>query len=137
MKRLNILDLHRKMNEKSIKTTECFEKVLDICHKKILLHSDKKISKFFFEVPEYIFGLPLFDTNECIMFVMDSLKRNGFIAVYHFPRFIYVSWDLQEIEESKRQSKNQTKNKTQNMRHNPHALDFKYKPSGKLSVDLD
>lgn len=118
------------MHQQSIKTTACFEKVLDMCHKKILFHSDHKHMRFFFEVPEYIFGYPLFDINDAIRFVVDALTKNGFLAVYYFPRFIYVSWDMNEIENNK---KNQSRMKMSVER----GLDFKYKPSGKLTLDID
>jgi hypothetical protein len=65
---------------------------------------------------------------------MDSLKSNGFMVIYYFPRFIYISWDLDEIEQNKIEMKKQ---KFYNK--NPeklNVLDFKYKPSGKLSLDI-
>ena len=130
MKRLNILDIQRKMNEQSSKITACFEIVLELCHKKIIFHSDRKHMRFFFEVPEYIFGYPLFDINDAIRFVVDSLSQNGFLAVYYFPRFIYVSWDMNEIETHKQ-------NKKRMAASTERGLDFKYKPSGKLSVDIN
>lgn len=130
MKRLNILDLHRKIHQQSSKTTACFERVLDLCHRKIVFLSDKKHMRFFFEVPEYLFGYPLFDMNDAIKYVIEALTQNGFLAVYYFPKFIYVSWDLTEIDNYKQQNK---RLKTSVDR----GLDFKYKSSGKLSLDID
>ena len=102
------------MHEQSTKTTACFEKHM----------------RFFFEVPEYIFGYPLFDINDAIRFVVDALTKNGFLAVYYFPRFVYISWDMNEIENNKKNN-NRMKMSTER------GLDFKYKPSGKLSLDID
>lgn len=120
---LNILDLHRSMNKKKIKRTECFDRVVEICHKKIMALAENNKTRFFFDVPDYMIGFPLYDLNECIKYVVEALTRNGFLAWYYFPKYIYVSWDLEEIDSQKKQT---TKK----------ALDFKCKPSGKLSLDL-
>lgn len=140
MKKLNIMDIHRAMNERKNKRNECFDKVLERCHRKILQCSHQHMLSCFYEVPEYMFGFPIYDLNECITYVMESLQANGFLSYYYFPKYVYVSWDLKEIE---RQRQSQTpslqaqvpalENKQPDI---PSALDFKYKPSGKLSVQL-
>lgn len=115
-----------------MKRVECFDKVLEICHKKILIHSDTKKTRFFFEVPDFILGFPLYDVNDCIKHVMEALKSNGFLAIYYFPRYIYVSWDFEEIDKHKAQEKKMNSGRKDKV----NALDFKYKPSGKLTVDI-
>ena len=109
---------------------ECFDKVLELCHKKIIASSDNKKTRIFYEVPDFMVGFPLYDINECITHVMQSLKTNGFLTIYYFPKYIYVSWDLEEIEKSKED------NKKNGHRDNINKLDFKYKSSGKLTLDI-
>lgn len=134
------MDIHRAMNERKNKKNDCFDKVLERCHRKILQTSQQNKLNCFFEVPEYMFGFPIYDINECITYVIHALKSNGFLTLYYFPRYIYVSWDLQEIEENKKVQ--QTPAGTVPALENKSAatsianLDFKYKPSGKLSVQL-
>jgi len=129
MKRLNILDLQRKINERKNRSTACFERILEICHKKILFHCDRKNMRFFYEVPEYMFGYPLFNVNDAIRYVVNALSNNGFLAVYYFPKFIYISWDMDEIDEHKKQTFSKEKPVPK--------LDIKHKPSGKLTLDID
>lgn len=134
------MDIHRSMNQQKEKLSECFDKVLERCHKRIIASSKQKLMTCFFEVPDYMFGYPLYDLNECITYVIDALKSNGFLAVYFFPRYVYVSWDLAEIERSKQQQANNAKNPPQQpaptQLPQSHMIDFKYKPSGKLSVKI-
>ena len=87
--------------------------------------------RFFFEVPEYMFGYPLFDLNDAIRFVVDALTSNGFLAIYYFPKFVYVSWDMEEIEKYKLEKKQQDRNNA------VPRLDIKHNSSGKLSLQLD
>ena len=132
MKKLNILDLHRNMNEKKLKRTACFEKVLETCHKKIVTCSQNNKLNCFYEVPDYVIGYPLFDLNECIRFLIDCLTKNGFLAIYYFPRYIYISWDFEEIEKAK---KNKEANKAGKQVLDPN-MQLSYKPSGKLSMNM-
>lgn len=99
MKRLNILELHRTINEKNMRKTETYEKVLEFCHRKITLGSQTRQLRCMYEVPEYIPGYPIFDLNSCIKFLMATLKANGFLVKYYFPKILYISWDFDEIRE--------------------------------------
>lgn len=106
MKRLNILELHRTINEKNMRKTETYEKVLEICHRKITLGSQTKQLRCMFEVPEYIPGYPIFDLNSCIKFLLTTLKANGFLVKYYFPKILYISWDFDEIKNDSKPQQN-------------------------------
>jgi len=98
MKKLNIFELHRAISEKNNRKIECYEKVLDICHKKIVVAAENKKLRIFIEVPEYVCGYPLYNINSCLKFILDSLKANGFLVKYYFPKILYISWDFEEIK---------------------------------------
>lgn len=142
MKRLNILDLHRTINEKKEKRIMCFEKVLEMAHNKIKSSAALKQLSCIFTVPTYVFGFPLFNVNECIEFVSSELKSNGFIVNYYFPNKLYISWDLNEIEETKKASKKSLQsNELPLPTAKPKSMIatsslMKYKPSGKLEMNL-
>jgi hypothetical protein len=103
MKQLNILDLHRSINEKKMRTNECYDKILELCHKKIQIGANNQKLNCFIEVPSYVFGYPIFNFNSCIEYVYNSLKKNGFLVKYYFPKYLYISWDFDEINEHKRE----------------------------------
>ena len=98
MKRLNILELHRTINEKNERKNECYEKVLEICHKRIVMATEHRKMKYVFVVPEYIPGYPIYDLNLCIKHIIKSLETNGFLVTYVFPKYLYISWDFDEIK---------------------------------------
>lgn len=130
MKRLNIMDLHRQMNKREERMTDCYQKALERCHKKIARCNEQKLQNCFFQVPEYMMGCPLYDLNKCMTYVMDELRANGFYIQYYFPNYIYISWSLEEIEQNKKKDADAASSAT------VPAIDFKYKPSGKLTVHL-
>ncbi len=99
-KKLNIFELHRTINEKNQRKAECYEKVLEICHRKITMATNHKQLRTLFEVPEYVYGFPIFDINDCITFLLKNLKSNGFLVKYYFPKVLYISWDFDEIKQN-------------------------------------
>lgn len=111
---INIMDLHRTINEKNEKKIECYEKILEICHKKITIASENKKLKHIFDIPEYIVGYPLFNLNNCITFIIDNLRINGFLVKYFFPKTLYVSWDFEEIKTEANENKQLEYKQTQN-----------------------
>jgi hypothetical protein len=99
---LNILDLHRTIMEKKNRRYEAFEKVLSICHKRIKDSAEHQQLKTLIVVPEFIVGYPIFNMNECLEYIIDSMKKNGLYVKYFFPNILYVSWDYVEIENDKK-----------------------------------
>lgn len=97
MRQLNIYELHEEMNKKKKKRTQSFEHVLETCHKKIKIASTKELVKVYFDVPEFVIGLPVYDLTECIKYIVKSLEDNGFLVKYFFPKLLYISWDFNEI----------------------------------------
>lgn len=106
--RLNILELHRKMNQRNEKKSVCYEKVLEICNKRILNQTERDKTNCLFEFPEYVAGYPLFDLNSCIKYCEKQLVANGFLVKYYFPNKFYISWDFEEIKKDKEEQRKKT-----------------------------
>lgn len=150
VKQLNILDLHRCINEKQNRTNECFDKVLELCHKKIRASAQNQLMRCFIEVPCFIVGYPLFDFTKCIEYVYNRLQKNGFLIKYYFPKHLYISWDFEEINTAKKTNINTNKINTPQLQHDKRQNTkyttmtkqsnrnvLSYKPSGKLELNLD
>ena len=128
MSKLNILELHRTYNELKNKHTECFEKIVEICHKKIISQTKRQKLFCFYEVPLFVLGFPIFDITKCIEYLKNSLESNGFLVKYYFPKYLYISWDFDEIKSHKETSKNKQARVYDSI--------LSYKPSGKLQLNL-
>jgi hypothetical protein len=59
---------------------------------KIRTAANKEKYELYYDVPQYVVGLPLFNINECIDFILKQLTNNGFEVKYHFPKMLYISW---------------------------------------------
>lgn len=97
MNRLNILELHRTLNEKKQKKYDCFDKILESCHKRIKYQTQNNKLNYFYEVPLYVVGFPIYDISLCIQYLIDVLEKEGFLVKYFFPKYLYISWDFNEI----------------------------------------
>jgi len=100
--RLNILEIQRTIQEKKQKRYETFEKIIEMCNRRIRDAADKERLRTFIIIPEFIVGSPMFNMNECLEFVITSFKKNGFFVRYYFPKMLYMSWDMDEIEAEKK-----------------------------------
>lgn len=103
--KINIYDLYRNINEVKEKKNNSYNEVLSIIHDRIKKASKKEQYKFVYEVPEYLFGVPSYNLNKCLAYLMKELRNNGFLVKYYFPKILYISWDPIEITSYKKEKK--------------------------------
>ena len=73
-KMINIDELHKEQDKKETNKEEIFNTILDMAHQKIKFTSKISKDKFcFFSVPTYVYGLPLFDINSCIIYLTKKI----------------------------------------------------------------
>jgi hypothetical protein len=91
---INIDELHDKEREKTSRKFEVYRKILEKCHNKIRTTSQNASNNgyCFYQVPKYTFGVPLYDTKSCIMFLVSALTKNGFDVRYTHPNLLFISW---------------------------------------------
>ena len=99
---LNINKLRNDVVEREKTKINTFEKVLDICFKKIL-HSNQNYSDYCctFDVPKFVFGLPLYNIIECCGFIIEKLIEKGFEVYLAVPTTLHISWKPKEKEKDK------------------------------------
>lgn len=88
--------------EKEKKRTVCFDKVLELCHKRIRNIATYGGMNTFYEVPGMLVGYPLYNLFECCGYVIDNLRKAGFLVQILPPphiAVIYISWDPNEIKQ--------------------------------------
>ena len=90
---LNIFALNNIRDQKEINRYQIYKKVLKKCHHRIKVVSSKGESFCFYVVPEYIYGVPRFDTLTCANYIVRRLQKNGFKILYTYPNLIFISRD--------------------------------------------
>ena len=94
---LNINKLRNEVEERENKKYKIFETILEMCYQKIL-NINKKNNDYncTFIVPNVVFGLPLYNVGDCVIFIMDKLVEKGFEIYFAAPTTIHISWKPKE-----------------------------------------
>ena len=72
---------------------EVYDETLQKCHKRIKYNSSLQRTYCFFQIPEFIIGVPLFDPQEMKTYIINSLKTNGFQLIYVEPNWLFITWN--------------------------------------------
>ena len=102
---ISIANLHQKQLARQNNQLRVFDQILDKCYKRINLVADKsnEISCFFL-LPEFVFGIPLYDAKSCAKYIIKNLIKEGFMVVYTHPNLLYISWDIKYTKPRNNQS---------------------------------
>jgi hypothetical protein len=92
MSQLKITDLYSRINEKILKSLEIYDDVLVKCHNRIKYNSDLEKTYCFYQIPEFIIGVPIFNIQEMRTYIINSLQNNGFQIMYIEPNWLFISW---------------------------------------------
>ncbi len=91
---LSIDDLHQNQKEKIERRYETYNQILKKCHNRIKSTAalPNNLGCCFYNIPKYIYGIPLYDNKACILYIINSLIKNGFDVYYTHPNLLYISW---------------------------------------------
>lgn len=94
LKKMDIDELFEKKQQRDIKERNLYNKLLNRVHTRIKFTSRQKKgdTHIFFQVPEYIFGEPVYKQGDCIGYLVAQLEENGFHVRYIHPGTLFISW---------------------------------------------
>lgn len=102
--RISIKELHTLKTKKDTIKFKTFDIIIEKCHSKIKKVANVGSTNIFFEVPFFLLGYPLYDVNDCILYIISSLKENGlFVQRLSNPNnnILYISWNISDISKRK------------------------------------
>jgi hypothetical protein len=103
---LNLNELYNLKKKKDQIKNQSFDRILEICHKRIKNIASYGGQNTFYEIPGLLIGYPLYNIYDCQQYVVDKLRKNGFLVQILPPPHIcviYVSWDPEELKPKKNQ----------------------------------
>jgi len=71
---------------------ETFKKVYKNIEKRIVLASAGNFYYAWYEVPEFILGLPAYNLKECIEYLKNNLHENQFECETYKPNILLIKW---------------------------------------------
>lgn len=78
--------------------------MIELCHRRIRTVATYGALNTFFEIPGMVVGYPLYNLQDCLDYVVDNLRKTGFLVQILPPPHvcvIYISWDPQEMKPAK------------------------------------
>lgn len=97
---LTLAELYNVQKQKQKSRQGSFDKVLELCHRRIRTVASYGGMNTFFEIPGMVLGFPLYNVRECMQHIVGSLRKSGFLVQILPPPHIavmYVSWDPNEV----------------------------------------
>ena len=94
LNKMDIDELFEKKQQRDIKERNLYNKLLNRVHTRIKFTSRQKKgdTHIFFQVPEYIFGEPVYKQGDCIVYLVANLEENGFYVRYIHPGTLFITW---------------------------------------------
>ena len=96
MSSLNINHLYETMYEKNNCRLSKFDDILKKVHQRIVCQARLEKTYCFFQVPEFIFGVPLYNVNDLRQYLINSLQKNGFKLLYIEPNWLFITWEYKK-----------------------------------------
>ncbi len=92
--RMHMDDLFAVEREAEAAKTVLHQQVLARVHKRIKLaaRNYQHGHNCWYVVPEVMLGVPRYDVQECIAYLVETLTSNGFRVNYTHPNLLFVSW---------------------------------------------
>ena len=85
-------DLVKEQQKREKIKIETFKKVYKTVEKKIILASASDFYHVWYEVPEFILGLPTYNLKECIEYIEERLAENQFESESYQPNILLIKW---------------------------------------------
>ena len=126
MSSLNINNLYETMWERNMKRYEKFDDILKKVHNRIKYNAKNEKTYCFFQIPEFIIGVPLYNIEDLKNYLMDSLKKDGFKLIYIDPNWLFITWEIKGKKQPTRKKKEKKKE--------DYKLVDEYKPSGNFTT---
>ena len=100
MNSISIQELYKIQDRKELEKINIYNKILNKFYEKIKYLSKMGRIDFFYNLPDIIYGLPLYDKNACICYIIYKLRIAGFQTEYIYPSGIHINWSKEKKDRS-------------------------------------
>lgn len=92
--KINVNELYERRVRRDQSRLKSYNQILEQIHTRIYSASQLSghPSYLVYTVPPFILGLPKFDLEDLIVYVVYQLRQSGFEVRYTYPNMLYISW---------------------------------------------
>ena len=135
MSQLKVSELFETSNKKNLMRLEIYDDVLVKCHKRIKYNSTLERTYCFYQIPEFIIGVPLYKVEEMRIYIINSLKKDGLQVMYIDPNWLFISWANPSMKKLVNSANSTNKKLAEEKDKKQYKSTENYKPTGSLIYD--
>lgn len=92
--KINLDELSKHRNDCNDNKEKIYKNILNRVHKHIKLTARQRRNDTFtfFLVPDFLLGVPVYNTSLCTTYIINKLENNGFFVKYTHPNLLFISW---------------------------------------------
>ena len=87
-------DLIKEQQTRKKNKEQIFDKIYSRIENKVVKASKNNLFECYYEIPEFILNIPLYNLQDCKLYILHKLKQNEFNASSFSDNVIYISWKL-------------------------------------------
>ena len=87
-------DLIKEQQTRKKNKEQIFDKIYSRIENKVVKASNNNLFECYYEIPEFILNIPLYNLQDCKLYILHKLKHNEFNASSFSDNVIYISWKL-------------------------------------------
>ena len=85
-------DLVKEQKERESRKYKTYNKIYTLVERKIVLASKGNNYYTWFETPEFLVGYPMYNLEDCLKYITEKLKKNGFKIEFFNPNILFIKW---------------------------------------------
>lgn len=85
-------ELLKEQENKKKKKEKTFKKIYKNLEKRIIIANSANHNSIWFEIPEFILGVPIYKVLECKDYLQKKLEKNGFSSKFFEPKYLSIDW---------------------------------------------
>lgn len=90
---LDIKKLQGEVMERQLKKQKIYEQIYILVAEKInKINSKSDDCQYVYTVPSYVYGVPIYDFNACMIYLINRLRKEKFKVQYIEPDKLFISW---------------------------------------------
>jgi hypothetical protein len=128
---INISELYNQQENNNKRKESIYKEVLTKCHHRIKLTAKMYPDNCYcyYTIPKILYGVPLYNLEDCLKYMSENLIENGFKVYYTHPNLLYITWFKSDTKNNS--NSNNKKIETKHIMQNYKSIED-YKPSGNL-----
>lgn len=100
MNNISIKELYKIQEKKEYDKIKIYKLILSKFYEKIKYLSQLGRIEFYYQLPDILYGLPLYDKNACLCYIIYKLRTAGFQTEYIYPSGIHINWSKDKKDTS-------------------------------------